>query len=678
MKWYSGVILILGMLPFIPAGAQSYFTNGTAKATGNQCYELTRAINNQNGSVWYADQLDLTKSFDLEFSLNFGNRDVGADGIVFVMQTVGTSALGNNGGGIGFEGFSPSLGIEFDTYENGNYGDLAGDHIGIFKNGSVNHTSGNKISGPVLANASGSNIEDGKAHPVRIQWNPVTEVITVSFDCSVRLSTKIDLVDAIFSGKTLVYWGFTSATGGQSNTHVACLRDDIIISDTFEICRGNSIKLNARLSTDNEYQWSPATYLSNAAVRNPICKPDKDITYTVAFKDVCGNVFKDTVTVLVDDIAPFSLGKDTTLCNGARIYVGVMGSYDSVKWENGFTGAFRNLNAQGTYIARAWKGGCYYADTLRISTLITPTLDIVGEPTFCKGQFATITARVNPSNQTMSWEDGSTQNARQVNKSGIYVATARNMCGEGTASFEVKELSVEPFNLGPDTAICPGGFKKVNLSLTGQYAYLWNDGTTQSNNSLRTEGVHWLKVSSGPCFSVDSIRVSITPVPKLDFPDEIILCHKQTIELDAKNLSALVIWNGVEAGRVFMLNEYSGLLGVSATNVCGRDTHTIFINLVECYCDLFFPNAITPNQDDLNETFGPVANCQKLISYELKIFNRWGEMLYQTDRIEQRWDMTYKGSRVPDGVYYFLANYKGMVAGENKVFSAKGTINAFR
>ncbi|MCB0735827.1 MAG: hypothetical protein KDC76_14690, partial [Bacteroidetes bacterium] len=77
----------------MPLNAQSYYTNGTATSIGNSCYQLTRAANNQNGSVWYADKIDLTKDLDLEFTLNFGSKDDGADGIVFVMQTVGTSAL---------------------------------------------------------------------------------------------------------------------------------------------------------------------------------------------------------------------------------------------------------------------------------------------------------------------------------------------------------------------------------------------------------------------------------------------------------------------------------------------------------------------------------------------------------------------------------------------------------
>ena len=124
------------------AYGQSYFANGNARALGGECYQLTGSIDWQLGSVWYANPIDLSKDFDLEFYLNFGGKDdSGADGIVFVMQDVGNKAIGESGGGLGFEGFSPSFGVEFDDFNNQDKGDLVSDHIAILKNGSVDHNS---------------------------------------------------------------------------------------------------------------------------------------------------------------------------------------------------------------------------------------------------------------------------------------------------------------------------------------------------------------------------------------------------------------------------------------------------------------------------------------------------------------------------------------------------------
>ena len=83
--------------------AQSYFLNGTAQSLGGDCYQLTTTQGNQNGTVWYSELIDLTQPFDLNFTMNFGTFDAtGADGMVFVLQDVGTDALGQTGGALGW------------------------------------------------------------------------------------------------------------------------------------------------------------------------------------------------------------------------------------------------------------------------------------------------------------------------------------------------------------------------------------------------------------------------------------------------------------------------------------------------------------------------------------------------------------------------------------------------
>jgi gliding motility-associated-like protein len=65
----------------------------------------------------------------------------------------------------------------------------------------------------------------------------------------------------------------------------------------------------------------------------------------------------------------------------------------------------------------------------------------------------------------------------------------------------------------------------------------------------------------------------------------------------------------------------------------------------------YLPNAFTPDQDGSNDKFGAVGiNVEK---YELKIFNRWGELLFESNDITHKWDGTHNGSAVPVGVYVY-------------------------
>jgi len=301
---YSTLALLL-FFSFESVQGQSYFLNGTAVYLGDDCYQLTPMLGTMNGTVWYADQIDLTEPFDLQFLMNFGYLDAnGADGICFVLQTVGTNAIGASGGGMGYQTFGTSLGIEFDTYQNGNFGDPAADHIAIEYNGNINHGAAiGHVAGPVQASSTNENIEDGEDHVVRVTWNPETQLVQVYFDCEFRLEGTIDLVNTIFGGESLVYWGFTAATGGSYNFQTVCLREDILNESEVSICTGASTELNVASSSDGVYTWTPTDHLSDPTIGNPIATPPSTTTYTASFLDICGNPTQTAITVQVEDLS---------------------------------------------------------------------------------------------------------------------------------------------------------------------------------------------------------------------------------------------------------------------------------------------------------------------------------------------------------------------------------------
>ena len=284
--------------------AQTYFLNGTATASDGDCYQLTTTQGNQNGTVWYGEQIDLTEAFGLNFSMNFGTIDAtGADGMVFVLQNVGTNALGETGGALGFSGFDPSFGIEFDTWQNGQFGDLVTDHIGFVSDGSVDHNPPTGLAGPVNANINGTNIEDGEDHPVRITWDPNTTIIAVYFDCDLRLFAEVDLVNEIFNGESEVYWGFTGSTGGSFNNQTVCLAPNIIATDPLvAICPGSSIELNVSGAPNTVYTWEPSDFLSDPNASTTLCTPDSTMTYVVSYEGFCDASISDTIVVLVEEL----------------------------------------------------------------------------------------------------------------------------------------------------------------------------------------------------------------------------------------------------------------------------------------------------------------------------------------------------------------------------------------
>ncbi len=93
---------------------------------------------------------------------------------------------------------------------------------------------------------------------------------------------------------------------------------------------------------------------------------------------------------------------------------------------------------------------------------------------------------------------------------------------------------------------------------------------------------------------------------------------------------------------------------------CGADTLSLTAEIRQCSrknCRVNIPNAFSPNNDGLNESFAPVFSCEPLV-YRLRIYNRWGQLLYHTDRLEQAWNGEFQGHRVADGVYYYQTDYQ--------------------
>ena len=109
--------------------------------------------------------------------------------------------------------------------------------------------------------------------------------------------------------------------------------------------------------------------------------------------------------------------------------------------------------------------------------------------------------------------------------------------------------------------------------------------------------------------------------------------------------------------------ETSDVIGCS-------DFDTISVHVFRVVPGFYVPTAFSPNADGLNDVFKPIALGMKSIE-NFQIFNRWGELLYQTKRIGDGWDGTYKGRGQAPATYVWYAegtDYK------NQKISRKGTV----
>lgn len=418
---------------------QDFFLNGSATQTNDTCWVLTPDELWKSGSIWNEQKINLNESFQVLMDMYLGCRDAdGADGIVFGFQPVSTS-VGTQGEGIGFQGVKPSLGIEFDTWQNNNLGDPFNDHIAIIRDGNMNHNSPTTLAGPVQA--GNGNIEDCKWHSLRVNWDVSTHTLDVWFDCQLRLSYTGDIVNDIFGGDPLVFWGFTSATGGARNLQQVCFSYTTFLDgfDDVVICPEGQFQL--KVSGGKSYSWSPTTGLSNPNIPNPIASPDTTTTYIVDVLDACNNPFSDSITVFIDgDTVFFELGADTTICEDSPITLDAT-SYGTTsveyQWSNGSITPTVQATQSGLYsVTVTIDQYCVADDRVYVEVIPLPHPYLGVDTVLCQEDTLFLNASTT-GDPSYLWSTGAAGPKLTVTEPGFYLVTASNLCRDAKAGINV-------------------------------------------------------------------------------------------------------------------------------------------------------------------------------------------------------------------------------------------------
>jgi hypothetical protein len=355
-------------------------TNGSASNLGAGCYQITPNSSGQAGSIFSSSTVNLSQPFSLKARLNFGCKDSdGADGIVFVMTTSNT-ALGTGGGELGYQGINPSIAVEMDDYQNGNFGDPAGDHFSIISQGSVSHTAASNLAGPINL----PNIEDCEDHCFTVSWNPQTQVLTATLDGN-SISYTGNIIN-VLGGNSSVFYGFTSGTGALSNLHTVCVGPPQLtpMSD-LDICPGQSANLQADPNGE-AWQWAPGPGLNPLNVSNPVAAPLATTTYNVTITYACGNTLTDDVTVNVLPPPSATASNNGPVCVGETLVLSAGGGL-SYSWSGPlfFGSNLQNpsipnadlINA-GTYVVTVTDAfGCTATASTTVAVQPTPVAIIV-------------------------------------------------------------------------------------------------------------------------------------------------------------------------------------------------------------------------------------------------------------------------------------------------------------
>jgi gliding motility-associated-like protein len=462
------------------------------------------------------------------------------------------------------------------------------------------------------------------------------------------------------------------------------------------------------------YQWSPVTGLNNPILANPLATPDVTTEYVLTVRHNGGGCLStDTVIVnaaklydslLVEGALNWCIG------SGDSTVLGVL-PCDSVQWyRNGIAipGAHMQryrITQTGTYQARVFSFlGCNLLTksvNVDISSIPLPGFT-VDKPVQCfvNNKFVFTNTSTNAvGNMQYKWfmGDGFTATSRDITysykKPGTYevilVVNSNTACADSTsmtitvhanifADFSVAAACLNEPVIAVNHTIDPG---------TSTVYYLWDFGNGRTS-TLRNPPVQVypvvgnyvmsLTVSSAQCpfpLNIQKRFVKIEkPVPGINNPVAYAVANlPQTLQARAVGTTALWLpadnLDNAASYRPVFMGDAEKTYTIQLTTSAGCITVDTQVVKINKNIVIYVPNAFTPNNDSRNDVLKPFMIGIKELVY-FKIFNRWGELVYETNSMNQGWDGRHKGNPVQSHTLVWMLQGIGA---DDKVYNAKGS-----
>ncbi len=177
----------------------------------------------------------------------------------------------------------------------------------------------------------------------------------------------------------------------------------------------------------------------------------------------------------------------------------------------------------------------------------------------------------------------------------------------------------------------------------------------------------------------DSVLIFLLPQPQVDMVDSVFYCDQTSIVLDAGAFqdSLTYEWQDGSTNRYFTASAPGWYWVKVGLGTCFSYDST---EVLDC-SDLWVPNVFTPNGSGGNERFLPKILQGNILEYDVKVFDRWGKIVYQSGDIEEGWDgkNIKNGLTCPDGTYFFTIRYKvDAYPYEPKDRAASGSVTLLR
>jgi len=443
--------------------------------------------------------------------------------------------------------------------------------------------------------------------------------------------------EGVYFATLVVMDSLTLCTATATDSiHVGIITD--ILDDSLQICLGDTLQLNpVGIDPDAKYTWTSVPLdpsLTDPTNPNPKVSPTVPTIYTVALSQGdCIVSYSVVVTIRPESDVQIMADPASTICS-AELWTLMAQSSNATKFEWSSSITFMpifdttqtvQVMPNGTYFVRTAGDVCSVIDSIVIDLKIPEIQVLPSDYNICLGEEAALMFTNLIPDQTLScdWGPNLPMDCNLIvspSDTTTYVVTVTNQYGcTDTLSFTVNVTSVTV-----DAVANP------------------NVVTLQDPTTILT---------ATPGGNGTIISYAWTPEETLSSPN--------TAETEASPTETTI---------------YS--VTVTTEDGCvAIDTVTVFFRYNDCISPfVFIPKAFTPNNDQKNDYFIPLA--EGMTALKFIVWNRWGEIVYETnDPAALGWDGSYKGKEAtPDS----FAWYVWLTCGNGEIFEAKGNVTLLK
>ena len=427
--------------------------------------------------------------------------------------------------------------------------------------------------------------------------------------CGETYHIRLAIADGSDGGLSSYVW----LEGGSFFSPALEIIDDLgIDSSVMNITCNSSIMLSADGGAAAIYEWYDSTSTLISTDSFIIVGPG---TYWVQASSFGCPVNSDTLRVVADESPSFDLGLDYNIpCNIKTlldpVVTGGLGSFFyQYSWSNG-SDSSSIIVPEGTYILDVDDGsGCNFKDTIVITEDAIPHASISGGGSICDdGTTANITFTFNG---LLPWDLLYTDGIDSIYKDNI-----------STSIYTVSTLRA------------------------GLYDIILADDVNDC-----------VADTSG-----GKVEVIVNQLPiAVITPSEITIYEGEVVTLNVGEYQ-LYEWYNSEDNLLSIYSELSVTdsdiyyVLVTDENNCTDSSENAIVHMLG-RTELYIPTAFSPNGDDHNELF--VIHANNINSYNIKIYNKWGDELFVSDTIYKYWDGTFESNKVQQGTYFYIVEVVG-------------------